>query len=105
MLRRIAVLITPGLLVGLILFGSAMVVGAGGGDAGFGKHQLLLFSSMPLSLLAGDAVYQLKTATSSSMTWNAIDLVLVLLNWSLISLVIMSLVGLARRPAGGNYGS
>lgn len=97
MLRRIAFLVGPGLIVGLILFALAVSVGMGGGDAGFGKHQLLLFSSMPLSMLVGDSAYQLKSATSGSAAWNLIDLIMVLVNWSLLSAVVMSLVRVVRR--------
>jgi hypothetical protein len=101
MLRRAAILMGPGLIIGLILFTLATVAGASGGDGGFGKHQMLFFSGMPLSLLIGDAAYAMKTAIPGSAAWNTIDLILLLLNWALISLAVMTLLRLVSRSGAG----
>jgi hypothetical protein len=95
MWRRIVGTALPGLAIGLVICiyaswitrHAAVVANP---DAPMGAQFVLEVGSEPLSLLTGSALYRLKANTPSTVHLRTLDYGQVLLNWALVSAVIVS---------------
>lgn len=97
-MRRLLVFLGPGIVVGAALCLLAFIVGSlKNGDSTIAQYEILGMASRPLSSVLGDAAYRAKEHTTSGVLWSVIDYGQVLLNWMLLSLVIVGSFRLLRR--------
>lgn len=98
MRRKLLILLGPGLVIGVILCIIAVVIGSlKSGDATMAKYEVLGVASTPLSSVLGDAAYHAKERTAQGALWGVIDYGQVLVNWMLLSLVVVGSIMLLRR--------
>ncbi len=97
--NRTLLIVGPGLLIGTVLCLIAAAAGrmhGGSGDSVMAKHELLGMASYPLSAAIGTAPYHAKERTQNRVVWGLVDYGPVVLNWAILSTVVVGSVVLVR---------